>query len=160
MMRLDLISTSVENHLDYIEIKALLEGRTDILRKIYSFRTFVKLNPYFAKIVIQNLERDLDNTFEKKGNSLAENHNGRIMLQDRSNDPNVSFKFPAFVPKSSSFIFISAHEGEHVRDIIRKAVLEGKLAMVFVRYLVSYDSEGKLYISGGLTWGKIIDFLA
>jgi len=158
---LDPISTNIENRLNYVEIKALLEGRTDVLRKAHMVETLVRLNPHFARIVIQNLERDLEIVFEtkRKGNNLIKSDD-RIMLQDRSNDPNVSFKYPAFVPESSSFLFIAAHEREHVRDIIRKAVLEGKLAMVFVRYFVSYDSKGRLYVSGGLTWGKIVDFFA
>ncbi|MCD6463521.1 MAG: hypothetical protein J7L52_07545 [Thermotogae bacterium] len=84
----------------------------------------------------------------------------RIRLQDRSSDPNVSMKYPIYVDADFTFPFIVAHEGEHARKIIREAVLKGKLAYVFVRYFVSYDSQGRLYFSGGVTWGKIFDHLA
>ncbi len=158
---MDPISANIENRLDYIAIKALSEGRVDVLRKVRVIETFVKLNPCLARMMLQNVERDLEIKIKKgEKENFVVIDDDKIMLQDKSSDPNVSFKYPAFVPEFSSFLFIAAHEREHVRDIIRKAVLEGKLAMVFVRYFISYDSKGRLYVSGGLTWGKIIDFFA
>lgn len=82
---------------------------------------------------------------------------GDIYLQDNSPDSAVSFQYPTAIPESASFLFINAHEGEHAREIIKEAMFKGKRAEVYVRYFTSYDSEGRLVYSGGVTWGKILD---
>jgi hypothetical protein len=91
---------------------------------------------------------------ETKNSSFEED---KIYLQDNSPDGAVSFQYPTAVPESASFLFINAHEGEHAREIIKEAMFKGKMAQVYVRYFTSYDSEGKLVYTGGITWGKILD---
>ncbi len=81
----------------------------------------------------------------------------RITLVDRSSDIDVSFKAPASVPVYSSYIFITSHEGEHARKILRKALLEGKKVQVLVRIFYRYDSKGRLIAVGGLTTARVIE---
>jgi hypothetical protein len=72
--------------------------------------------------------------------------------QDVSNDPGVSFSYPGKLTGPQSFFAVRAHEYEHVRNSIGKAVLNGEKVMVMVRYKVRFDpATGEPYMAGGVT---------
>jgi len=90
-------------------------------------------------------------------NKVRKEEEDRITLVDSSNDLSVSFKYPASVPAFASELFITAHEGEHARRILRMAILKGERAQVLVRVFFRYDSRGRLIAVGGLTSAEVYE---
>ncbi|WP_129409110.1 hypothetical protein [Marinitoga lauensis] len=104
--------------------------------------------------IIQSSQKDKKTKVQQQTFNDKDNN---IYLQDNSPDSAVSFQYPTAVPESASYLFVSSHEGQHAREIIKEAMFKGKMAQVYVRYFTSYDSEGRLVYTGGVTWGKILD---
>ena len=162
----------LESRLMFLLARASINGDTDTVKLLKRIRNMIYSgNMRAAEKLMNEAERRLyfsvDNN--KSHRKTAEDNQPKvndsdteekITLVDRSNDPSVSFKYPASVPADSSILFIASHERQHVQDIIGRAVLEGRIAQVYVRYFTSYDSNGRLVFVGGYTWGKITDYRA
>ncbi|AEX85376.1 hypothetical protein XO10_04865 [Marinitoga sp. 1135] len=101
------------------------------------------------------VNRNINNKISK--NNFPETSESVVYLQDDSPDSAVSFQYPTPVSENASFLFIKSHESEHAREIIKEAMFKGKMAQVYVRYFTSYDPNGHLVYTGGVTWGKILD---
>jgi hypothetical protein len=73
--------------------------------------------------------------------------------QDRSNDPNVSFKAPGHISPQSAGEVVRAHEQEHVANQQASALRDGRRVISqSVRIFSSVCPEcGKVYVSGGET---------
>lgn len=73
--------------------------------------------------------------------------------QDRSNDPNVSFKAPGHISPESAGAVVRAHEQEHVSHQQSAALRDGgRVISQSVRIFTSVCPEcGKVYVSGGET---------
>jgi len=168
------LSVKNDKNIEYLESKlmfllacASMNGNADALKLLNSARRLIYSgNIQEVEKLINEAERKLLNY--KRSNNAKDtkerlnNNNGeeKITLVDVSSDPSVSFKYPASVPVDSAFIFITSHENQHVQDILGRAILEGRIAQVYVRYFTSYDSKGRLIFTGGYTWGKITDYRA
>ncbi|MCD6546248.1 MAG: hypothetical protein J7K69_06310 [Thermotogae bacterium] len=171
------VQNNVERSIKYLESKlmfllarASINGDTDTVKLLKRIRNMIYSgNVRAAEKLMNEAERRLyfsvDNN--KKHRKTVDDFPSKvddsdteqkITLVDGSNDPAVSFKYPASVPADSSFLFIASHERQHVQDIVGRAILEGKIAQVYVRYFTSYDSHGRLIFVGGYTWGKITDY--
>ena len=88
----------------------------------------------------------------KKPGDSPEKKKSSHTYQDISNDPGVSFSYPAKLSGPQSFLAVPAHEYEHVRNSIGEAVLNGKKVMVLVSYTIRYDpGTGEPYMAGGVT---------
>ncbi|WGS65632.1 hypothetical protein [Marinitoga aeolica] len=173
----DTRSIYLESKLRRILLKAINSKDNSLLLKVGNIDNLIKSgNIEEAEREIREAEKNVlskeqnkksvinirplpDNTGNrsKKNYQIPEAIDGDIYLQDNSPDSAVSFQYPTAVPESASFLFISSHEGEHAREIIKEAMFKGKMAQVYVRYFTSYDSEGRLVYTGGVTWGKILD---
>jgi len=168
------LSVKNDKNIKYLESKlmfllacASMNGNADALKLLNSARRLIYSgNIQEVEKLINEAERKLLN-FKRSNNAKdtkerLNNNNGeeKITLVDVSSDPSVSFKYPASVPVDSAFIFITSHENQHVQDILGRAILEGRIAQVYVRYFTSYDSKGRLIFTGGYTWGKITDYRA
>ncbi len=72
---------------------------------------------------------------------------------DGSNDMNVSFKSPANISPQASFAAVSAHEGEHVANAVKKGSQPGaQLISASVQLEMAVCPEcGTPYIAGGET---------
>lgn len=173
----DTRSMYLESKLRRILLKAINNKDNSLLLKVGNIDNLIKSgNIEEAEREIKNAEKNVfskeqnkksvvnirplpENTrnSSKKNYQIPENIDGEVYLQDSSPDSAVSFQYPIAVPESASFLFINSHEGEHAREIIKEAMLKGKMAQAYVRYFTSYDSEGRLVYTGGVTWGKIVD---
>ncbi|SHE59701.1 hypothetical protein SAMN02745164_00761 [Marinitoga hydrogenitolerans DSM 16785] len=170
----------LESKLRRILLKAINSKDNTLLLKIGSINNLIKTgNIEEAERELKNAERKISTTDINKKSTISiisrqeykkntskmknpktedfSSKNDKIYLQDNSPDEAVSFQYPTAVPESASFLFINAHEGEHAREIIKEAMFKGKMAQVYVRYFTSYDSDGRLVYTGGITWGKVLD---
>jgi hypothetical protein len=155
----------LENRLRFLIAQATVNGDVETIRLLGKVRTMLYSgNTSRAEKLINEIEKNLatPSNSKKRTNKTIENSRteDEITVVDASNDPSVSFKYPTKIPADSSLLFIASHERQHVQDIIGRAILEGRIAQVYVRYFTSYDSQGRLIFTGGYTWGKIINYSA
>lgn len=155
----------LENKIRLLIAQATVNGDVEKIRLLGKARIMLYSgNTPGAEKLINEAEKTLNvsSSNRKKVDKNVENKEAedKITVVDASNDPSVSFKYPTEIPADSSFIFIASHERQHVQDIVGRAILEGRIAQVYVRYFTSYDSQGKLIFTGGYTWGKIINYSA
>ncbi|KLO22374.1 hypothetical protein [Marinitoga sp. 1155] len=176
--QLDSKSIYLESKLRKLLLEAIKSKNNNLLLKLGNINNLIKSgNLDAAEREIKNAEKNISfkdinkksvinkniinivqkTPNDKRNEKTYDSKKNNIYLQDTSPDSAVSFQYPTAIPESASFLFINSHEGEHAREIIKEAMFKGKMSQVYVRYFTSYDSEGRLVYTGGVTWGKILD---
>jgi hypothetical protein len=107
------------------------------------------------------LER-LDPGSAIKGNSLSKGtpnpqfapttqNESSVTYKDRSGDSSVSFRYPVAVNEYGAPLAVSAHEEGHVIAAQARAALNDESVTTYISIHTGYDSNGRLYTTGGTT---------
>ena len=154
------IITYEKNELDRLFRSLIVRGYITSAYTLYSqaIRSMRSGDYMGLRNVLRKMRNILSEPKREENSRIAfEGESDEITLVDGSNDPNVSFKSPASVPAFAAELFITAHEGEHARRILREALLKGKRANVIVRIFYRYDSKGRIIAVGGVTKAEIVE---
>ena len=74
-----------------------------------------------------------------------------VTYKDGSGDSSASFQYPVAVNEYAAPLAVSAHEEGHVIAAQARAALNNESVTTYVSIHTGYDSNGRLYTTGGTT---------